>query len=108
MRPESILQSDSTRCYICRRADEKLDLHHVFFGALRKKSDKYGCVVWLCHNRCHIFGENAVHRNREIDLRLKKKCQLALMKKAGWTVEQFRAEFYKNYLDEEDIENGEV
>ena len=105
---DSVLQRDKTRCYLCHRADEKLDMHHVFYGPLRKKSNKYGCVVWLCHNRCHIFGDNSVHKNHKIDLWLKKRCQIALMLKMGWTVAQFREEFYKNYLEEEEIKNAQL
>lgn len=97
----SILQHDMTRCYICHQRDEPLDLHHIFFGALRKKSNYYGCVVKLCHHRCHIDGENAVHRNREVDLWLKRRCQKVLMAKEGWSMAEWRQEFYKNYLEEE-------
>lgn len=107
MGKKSVLQSDNTRCYICHQRDEPLDLHHVFYGALRKKSNHYGAIVWLCHNRCHIFGENAVHRNHKVDIWLKKRCQRALMLREGWTIEQFREEFYKNYLDEGEENNAE-
>lgn len=101
----SILQRDMTRCYICHQRDEPLDLHHIFFGALRKKSNYYGCVVKLCHHRCHIDGENAVHRNRAVDLWLKRRCQKVLMAKEGWSMAEWRQEFYKNYLDEEETQN---
>ena len=31
----------------------------------RKKSEKYGLTVYLCHGSCHIFGEKEVHSCRE-------------------------------------------
>ena len=49
-------------CWLCGRngTAEPLDKHHIFGGAYRKKSEKYGLTVYLCHGSCHIFGEKAV------------------------------------------------
>lgn len=54
-------------CWLCGRngTAEPLDKHHIFGGAYRKKSEKYGLTVYLCHGSCHIFGEKAVHSCRE-------------------------------------------
>lgn len=54
-------------CWLCGRngTAEPLDKHHIFGGACRKKSEKYGLTVYLCHGSCHIFGEKAVHSCRE-------------------------------------------
>ena len=99
---KSILQRDKTRCYLCGGRGtslDPLDVHHVFFGALRSKSDRYGLTVYLHHNKCHIFGRDAVHVNRATDLAIKKRAQLAAMKKYGWTEQDFRDRFYKSFLD---------
>jgi hypothetical protein len=70
----------------------------VFFGALRSKSEKYGLTVYIHHNKCHIFGENAVHRNAEVNRKLQAIAQKKAMEHYGWDREQFIKEFYKNYL----------
>jgi hypothetical protein len=41
-----------------------LEIHHIFGGANRKLSTKYGLVVCLCHY-CHNETPNGVHFNRE-------------------------------------------
>jgi hypothetical protein len=97
---QSILQDDTTRCYICggNACGDPLDKHHVFGGALRKKSEKYGLTIYLHHNKCHIFGAESVHQNAAINNELKANAQWVAMKRYGWTVDDFRREFYKNYL----------
>lgn len=77
---------------------EPLDCHHVFGGALRNKSEKYGLKVYLHHSKCHIFGEDSVHRNAKVDRAIKKIAQKRAMKRYGWTTEQFIEIFEKNYL----------
>lgn len=90
----------ATNCWLCGRngATDNLDKHHIFGGAYRNKSEKYGLYVWLCHNRCHIFGPNAAHQNRKTMEALHKYGQKEAMEKNGWTTERFIAEFGKNYL----------
>lgn len=58
-------------------------------------------MVDLCHHDCHIFGPEAVHRNRENMLMLRRSGQRRVMREQGWTVEDFVREFGKNYLEEE-------
>lgn len=96
----SIIQKDKTKCFLCKQnaCGDPLDKHHVFFGAMRSKSEKYGLTVYLHHNKCHIFGENAVHRNAEVNRKLQAFAQKKAMEKYNWTEENFRKEFYKNYL----------
>lgn len=88
------------QCFLCGRNGngDPLDKHHIFGGANRKKSEKYGAVVYLCHRRCHENGKEAVHKNRETELRLKQYGQLKVMGEQGWTEEEFRAEFGKSWL----------
>jgi hypothetical protein len=97
---DSILQKDKTKCFLCKQnaCGDPLDKHHVFFGAMRSKSEKYGLTVYLHHNKCHIFGENAVHRNAEVNRKLQAFAQKKAMKVYGWDVDTFRKGFYKNYL----------
>lgn len=97
---KSIIQEDKTHCFICERiaSGDPLDCHHIFGGANRQLSEKYGLKVYIHHNQCHIFGENSVHRNAEISDKLKQIAQQEAMKHYGWTVEQFIEIFGKNYL----------
>lgn len=97
---ESIIQKDKTHCFICGMNSnfEPLDEHHVFGGANRKKSEKYGLKVYLHHSSCHIFGKNSVHVNAKVDRAVKRIAQKRAMKHYGWTTEQFIEIFGKNYL----------
>jgi len=47
---KSIMQQDK-KCFLCGSRNN-LELHHVFGGASRGNSTKYGLTVYLCHN-CH-------------------------------------------------------
>lgn len=65
---------------------------------MRSKSEKYGLVVYLCHDRCHCFGGYSVHKNAKTMLQLKRYGQLKSMREQGWTEDDFRREFGKSYL----------
>lgn len=95
---KSILQPNPHECYLCRRTSGPLDKHHVFGSALRGKSEKYGLTVYLCHDSCHIFGPHSAHQSGETALYLHQQAQRAAMERYGWTAEDFRIEFGKNYL----------
>lgn len=101
----SILQAEESRqCYLCIILEgdysEKpwLHRHHIFFGRNRKMSEKYGLTVRLCVDH-HEIGQQAVHKNREIDLRLKRIAQEAIERRIGH--EEFMKAFGKNYLEDE-------
>ena len=93
-------------CWLCGRngAADPLDQHHIFGGPNRKLSDRFGLTVYLCHHDCHIFGEKAVHRDPETAQRLHEYGQRKAMEEQGWTVEQFRMVFGKNYIDPDEEE----
>lgn len=86
------------RCYLCGRT-ANIERHHVFNGALRKKSDRYGYVVDLCH-WCHNEPPDGVHFNQELDNQLKAHFQEIAMEENGWTKQDFIREFGKNYLED--------
>ena len=91
-------------CWLCGRngCGDPLDKHHIFGGGNRKKSEQYGLFVFLCHNRCRLSGPEAVHRNPETAQRLHEYGQRLVMEEQGWSVEDFRLEFGRNYLETED------
>ncbi|MGN1117753.1 MAG: hypothetical protein ACI4RU_04005 [Acutalibacteraceae bacterium] len=88
------------KCWLCGRngSADPLDRHHIFGAANRKKSEKYGLVVYLCHERCHIFGGNAVHQNAQTMQTLHEYGQKKFMKEQNATADEFRKVFGKNYL----------
>lgn len=88
------------KCFLCGRngAEDPLECHHIFGAAYRKKSEKYGLVVDLCHHRCHEFGRKAVHQNGSVMRQLRRYGQLKAMKEQGWTEADFIREFGKSYL----------
>ena len=91
-------------CWLCgaNGGCDPLDKHHIFGGADRKKSEKYGLVVYLCHGSCHIFGPEAVHNNAENMNALREYGQRKAMRENGWSIEDFRSVFGRNYIDEEE------
>jgi hypothetical protein len=93
---DSIIQKHTDRCFICG-APRGLEWHHVFGGAMRDKSEKYGLKVRLCHY-CHNEPPNGVHQNKDHRLKLQAYVQGKAMEHYGWTVEDFRKEFYKSYV----------
>lgn len=90
-------------CWLCHRngCGDPLDKHHIFGGANRNKSERYGLYVYLCHHRCHENGEKAVHRDPETAQKLHEYGQRLAMEEQGWTADEFRFEFGKNYLLDE-------
>ena len=93
-------------CWLCGRngCGDPLDEHHIFEGtAGRRISEKLGLTVYLCHERCHIFGPKAAHNCRETAELLHRYGQKRAMLEQGWTVEEFRRIIGKNYLDEDEI-----
>lgn len=92
-------------CWLCgaNGTRDPLDKHHIFGGALRDKSEKYGATVYLCHSKCHENGPKAAHRCRETRQKLQAYGQRKVMLEQGWTVDEFRLEFGKNHLDEEEL-----
>lgn len=95
---KSIMQTDKSHCYICKGNGGYwgLDEHHVYQGANRKLSEKYGLKVYLCHIKCHLEG---VHNNSTLDHKLKAHVQRKAMEHYNWSIEDFIRIFGKNYLD---------
>ena len=59
---KNIITTCMNRCYLCG-SYQRIEIHHIYSNAFRKKSTRYGLVVPLCYN-CHQ-GTNGVHFNRE-------------------------------------------
>ena len=105
---KSILQEKNGYCFLCGRYKgsglDSLDEHHVFGGALRDKSEKYGLKVYLHHLTCHENGKNAVHQSGEVADKLKAYAQRKAMEHYGWSLDEWMQRFYVNYLEESEYE----
>lgn len=73
---KSILQPNK-ECWFCGQQNG-LHLHEIYFGtANRKISIKHGFQVYLCPLHHNLGGNGkCVHRCREMDLELKRACQM--------------------------------
>lgn len=90
---KSILQKDK-ECFLCPCL-RNLEQHHIFGGANRKWSEKYGLKVWLCP-RCHRDQKQGVHGNKEIMAIMHRTGQQAFEK--THSREDFMKIFGRNYL----------
>lgn len=88
--------SNERRCFICGSC-RNLELHHVFGGANRKRSDKDGLTVYLCHY-CHNEPPNGVHHNKAINDQLKMITQKRWQAAYNKTKDDFIKSYGKNYL----------
>ena len=78
------------RCLIC--ASPAVEVHHVFEGAHRAASDKYGLTVWLC--RVH---HGLIHGDEALNRRLKCEAQDKAMRFYGWSEKEWLEIFKKNW-----------
>jgi hypothetical protein len=82
--------------YLSGRTDW-IEKHHVYPGANRKLSEKYGLCVYLTHDE-HNEPPEGVHHNYKNMAKLQKKVQEIAMNHYGWTIEDFIRIFGRNYL----------
>lgn len=92
---KSILQKEK-KCAECGTL-YGLECHHVFGGPLRKLSEHFGLKVWLCRKH-HTESPEGIHFNKEMRERYQHFAQKAAMKHYGWSIEDFREIFGRNYL----------
>lgn len=91
---KSIIQKEK-RCFIHNCGATNIEDHHIFFGPLRKISEKHGFKVWLCAD--HHRDNNSPHQRRDIDLLLKRECQRKF--EETHSREEFMKIIGRNYLD---------
>ena len=96
----------SGTCYLCmllhsdNSAKSVRQEHHAIFGtANRRLSEKYGLKVYLCLEH-HEEGREAVHKNAETALLVKKAAQTAFEKR--WPEQNIKKIFGRNYIDDAD------
>lgn len=86
---KSVLQK-SRKCLIC--GGTAVECHHVFEGAHRSASDKYGLTVYLCR-RHHML----VHSDEALNRRLKSEAQEKAMKFYGFSDKEWLDIFKRNW-----------
>ena len=73
-------------CEICGRPATRV--RHIFGGnGRRRKTERLELIIDLCTD-CHL-GNEGVHQNRGLDLKLKKQAQRKL-EKQGYTIDEVR------------------
>ncbi len=90
---KSIMQ-DHKECYLTGSTND-LHKHHVFGGANRSNSEKYGCWIWL-RSDWHNMSDRGVHFDRQLDLTIKRDTQAKF--ESIWGHALFLKVFGKNYL----------
>lgn len=81
------------RCFLCNYRGD-LVRHEPFNASNRQKSKALGIWVYLCP-RCHMD----LHDHPDAARQLKKIAQWNAMAHYGWTIEDFRERFGKNYVE---------
>ena len=90
----SVFTDDLDHCMFTGNAP--VERHHIFGGANRKKSEKYGFIAPL-RSDLHPNGVFAGETAKAVDLKLKIMAQTYYERHFG-TREQFIKEFGRNYL----------
>lgn len=90
----SVFTDDMDHCYFTGYAP--VERHHIFGGANRKNSEKYGFVIPLRPD-LHPNGVSAGRNVKEIDTKLKRMAQEYFEENYG-TRDDFRKVFGKSYL----------
>lgn len=92
--PSIIPGHDEYTCFLCgQNGGGRLHRHEIFGGATREKSKK-GLWVHLCpecHRKVHDTGDGTL-------LKLRKIGQQRAMEEWGWSEDEFRKIFGKNYI----------
>lgn len=89
---KSIMITEKGLCYICRRRIQT-ETHHIFEGANRKASEKFGLKLEVCR-----FCHNDIHNYPERFSYLKPAAQYRAMYVYEWTEDDFRQRFRKSYI----------
>lgn len=89
----SIIQPDK-ECYFTK-SKINLHKHHIFPGAFRKKSEEYGCWIWV-RSDYHVGTDYAIHNNERMLLELKKITQKIFEDK--YEHDKFMQIFKRNYI----------
>lgn len=94
----SIFTSDLGRCVITGNT-ENVVVHHIFGGAYKTLSEKYGFVIPL-RSDWHTISSYSIHQDRELNLQYKIACQEYYIRVLQKTKEDWLTEFQKWWVKE--------
>lgn len=94
----SIIQHDENTCFLCGESGGAMDWHHCFGASAKPASEAYGLKVRLHHFGCHMYGEKAVHGNKDTMDYIHRVAQEKAMEYYGWDKGDFIRIFGKNYI----------
>lgn len=97
MIPELETTIDGMPCSFLSGRTDWIEVHHVYPGALRRLSERYGLCVYLNHYE-HNEPPDGVHFNRSAMDSLQAKVQKIAMEHYGWSVEDWISIFGRNFL----------
>lgn len=84
-------------CFLCG-STYQMELHHVFGGANKSKSEEDELMVWLCR-KCHHEVHHGAHRSGEFMKYLRQYGEkLWLCNNPDKTIEDFIERYGRNYL----------
>ena len=89
---KSVFTNDLYTCIISGTKNN-IHVHHIFEAANKANSEKYGFLIPLSAH-WHDMSNEAIHFNRELDLKWKRKCQDYWLENYG-TKEEFIKIFRK-------------
>lgn len=94
---QMIVMQGIRECWVCE-TNQCLESHHIFGGANRKTSEKYGLKVWLCHQHHNenIPNDPGVHFNKTLMLQLRQEAQARF--ETVYSRDKFMQEFGRCYL----------
>ena len=95
MYSENLLQGSIAECFFTKDP-VNLCIHHIFRGAFRDKSTKYGCWIWL-RPEWHNLTNYSIHNDKKLEMKLQAMCQMAFEDKYGH--ELFMKEFKRDYIE---------
>ena len=94
---KSIMQTDDSICYICGKPiTSNRDLHHVFNGAYKKRSENDGMLIWA-HHCCHMW----LHEHPISNKTIKARAERIWRSHYGKTKEEFIERYGKSYEADE-------
>lgn len=92
---QKIKLQNEKKCFITG-STTNLHKHHIYGGAMRKLSERYGLYVWLRAD-WHNGSDYGVHFNLDLDKRLKETGQCEFEK--VYSRDKFMELFGRNYLE---------
>jgi len=97
MKQEFCIMQDNPPYWRNTRYNSRCHRHEVFYGPNRQRSIKDGLVIFL-EPEMHNMSNRGIHYDRKFDIYAKQEAEKKWMEYYQKTVDDFIAEYGKNYL----------